>query len=495
MAIDPLSRPQVGPVDLSKFEGVLSTYTDQDYEDPSIPDPIFWQQSVWWEPIRACLEGLDYLKANSARYLPKEPREQDEAYKGRVARSVFSPYLSRVIRTATGLILRKSIILEGGDEAYWEEFRGNCDRQGTDLDEFVRNQLFASIAWGHSSWLVDFPDGNNIRTLKDQYEAELKPYFVNLDPTAIIGWRQDARRNAGKLEQVRIREMHSQSKGRFGSEYQLRIRVLEPGRWEVYEQTDANKWIKVEEGKTSLKSIPLVTTYSNKLGVLCSKPPLAEVAHLNLAHYARHADLIHALHIAAQPVLVLKGYDDQGSKVGLSVNNAIVLPPEGDAFYVEPASSAFDAQRAELEALAEEISTLGLAVLTKQKSGVESGLSKSLDRVDSNAMLSVISKDLEQTLQAALDLAGEYAGVEPPIVRIHRDFDLKPLEGSDVLAINTIFESGLIDQVTALTLLQKGEILDDTVDLEEIADLAERDHDLKLAKEFSPRREIAADDE
>ena len=61
----------------------------------------------------------------------------------------------------------------------------------------------------------------------------------------------------------------------------------------------------------SLGEIPLVTIYSGKTENLVSKPPLLDIAYLNLAHFQRQADLIHSLHVASQPMLVMEGYDDQ----------------------------------------------------------------------------------------------------------------------------------------------------------------------------------------
>ena len=493
---NPLNSPPVGTRDQLNWQvAQLSDYADKD--DPSVPDPAYWAQTLAWEPVRACLEGTAYLRANAARYLPQQPMELDDSWRGRVSRSVFSPYFQRVVRTAVGLVLRKPVVLDGGDEGYWDEWRADCDRQGTDLDEFIRNQLYLSVAYGHCSWLVDFPDNRQIKTLRDQYQADLKPYFVEVDPWSIIGWRQDPRKDLGKLQQVRMKEVVSVPKGRFGNEYKQRVRVMEPDHWEVWERQDEGPvtWVMIEDGPISVGEIPLVTTYTGKMGTLFSKPPMTEVAQLNLTHYQRHADLIQALHVAAQPLLILKGWDDQSDPVGLSVNNALVMPPEGDAKYVEPASSAFDAQRNELEALVEEMKTLGLAVLTQQKNSAESGLSKSLDRLDANSMLAVISKDLESTLQKAMDMAAAYAGVQAPTVAIDRDYNVEPLEGQGITAINSIFTSGLIDQQTALELLKRGEILSDDMDVEEILANAETEQLQSIEQEMSKlemQTEIAA---
>ena len=61
-----------------------------------------------------------------------------------------------------------------------------------------------------------------------------------------------------------------------------------------------------ESGTFSLGEIPLVTIYSGKTENLVSKPPLLDIAYLNLAHFQRQADLIHSLHVASQPMLVWK---------------------------------------------------------------------------------------------------------------------------------------------------------------------------------------------
>jgi len=58
---------------------------------------------------------------------------------------------------------------------------------------------------------------------------------------------------------------------------------------------------------------------------------------------------------------------------------------------------------------------------------------------------------------------------------LDRDFQTEALDGHGITAINTIFTSGLIDQQTALELLKRGEILDDSVEVEEIMSRAENE--------------------
>ena len=72
-------------------------------------DPLYYAMAAHWGTVRACLDGTEYLRLHSDVYLPQQPLELDDSYRGRVERSVFSPYFQKVLRVATGLILRKPI--------------------------------------------------------------------------------------------------------------------------------------------------------------------------------------------------------------------------------------------------------------------------------------------------------------------------------------------------------------------------------------------------
>ena len=103
-----------------------------------------------WEIMKAVTEGTEYLRQNSEAFLPLEPREDFDAYMARVNRAVFSPFTQRLIRAATGLVLRKPITLTG--DPYWTEtFKMNVDGCGSDLDEYARRVLMCSLCLLYTS--------------------------------------------------------------------------------------------------------------------------------------------------------------------------------------------------------------------------------------------------------------------------------------------------------------------------------------------------------
>lgn len=432
-----------------------------------------------WEIMKAVTYGTDYLRENSQAFLPLEPREDYDAYLSRVNRAVFSPYTQRLIRAATGLILRKPITVLG--DPYWTDvFVKDVDGCGSDLDEYARRSLICALTYGHSNTLVDFPAPKGARNLAEERQQNRRPYWIEIDPSKIHGWRLDREVNYGKLIQVRISEQAVVADGEFGEKVYDQIRVIEPGKYRIYRKKESTKdmytqsntyagsfespaneqdYEIVESGDFSLGEIPLVTVYSGKTDTMTSKPPLLDIAHLNLAHFQRQADLIHSLHVASQPLLVMEGWDDQTKDTAISVNYAMATQPGNKIYYVEPAASAFEAQSAEIQELQLQMATLGISTLSQQKFVAESADARRLDRVDTNSMLSMVSLDLEQKMQKAFNLSADYLGLEPPEIKISRDFDIDRLIGQDITALTSLFDQQVIDRKEFRDILVEGEVL------------------------------------
>ena len=193
-----------------------------------------------------------------------------------------------------------------------------------------------------------------------------------------------------------------------------------------------------------------------------SKPPLLPVANLNILHSQRQADQQFSLHVAAMPILVLKGWDDaENGEIALSANSALMMGPEGDASYVEPASQAFEAQQNFITELENQMRNLGISTLFNQTYVGETAEAKAMDRSDSDSMLSVVAQDLEKALQNAIDMAGAFLKRETPLVTVARDFDLQKLDAQQVQQYLSMWSQGAISHELLLEMLNRGETLPD----------------------------------
>ena len=446
-------------------------------DDPSYVTTAVAAMAAQWGPVDVCVGGSAALRANAKNIIPQEPRENDDAYNRRLFHATLAPFLLRLASQAAGIILRKGVQLDGPD--YWEDWSKNVTGDGTTLNEYARRQLITAILWGHSSTIVDFAAGPDPATLAEERARGASPYLVPIHPRQILGWRTATDSASSELSQVRIREQVVEPLGPYGEQIVDQIRVMQPGTYEVWRTaprppgfplpaTTPTSWALYDTGTTSLDSIPLVTLYSNRTGNLLSSPPLLEVANLNIAYAQRFTDYHHAIHVGANPILALLGFDPEtDTDLGLSANTAICLPPDGNAFYVQPTSEAFDAQLKCLQALEDQISRLGINTLTAQNLTNAAAEARRLDRIDSDSIMAVIAGDLERTIETYFTYAGAYVGVEPPRVTIPRDYDNRLVTGNEITAYLQLFMQGAISQETLLNILQTGEVLPANIDVGE----------------------------
>ena len=92
------------------------------------------------------------------------------------------------------------------------------------------------------------------------------------------------------------------------------------------------------------------------------------------------------------PQLCLKGWDAPPAggpqeRESKGSNFAWALPPDGDAFFVEPTSDGYDSQLCGcLETLEAQINRLGISTLMEQNLSNASGRARHMDRIDSDSI-------------------------------------------------------------------------------------------------------------
>ena len=504
-------NPAMWSGDVGRHNGESSTGAGS--EDPFRQDIQVIGMQPYWGRMQAVTNGTDFIRYYAPTYLPQEPREPEDAYQTRVQRSVLSPYTVRLIDNAAGLILRRPIELEGDD--YWTTWSENVDGLGSSLNEYARRALVSSLTYGHSGILVDFPPDPGVTTLFEERQLGRRPYFNHIDPYDIWGWRQETPIPNSPLSQIRLHEWTTIPEGTYGQKRVERIRVITPTGYEVYQRHGESYGVDpgtptpdgqsdiglVDSGALPFNQIPFVPIYTNRTGMLTSSPPLIDIANLNITHYQRQADLIHALHIAAMPILVLEGWDDADDSTAVGVNYGMITTPGNKVYYVNADAGAFNAQHEELKELEMQMSTLGISKLLGQKYVAESADAKRIDQAQANSVLAIISMELESSLQQAFYFAARYLGIEPPKVTLNRDFDFYRLLGQDISVIGQLrAEGGLSDQ-TYLEILRSGEIIPDKINLnDELAEIqrlteekkAEAEAQFRMQQEAAQNREPGA---
>jgi hypothetical protein len=74
------------------------------------PNGPWYAQEPHWILIEDLMGGTYAMRKRHRKYLFQEPRELDESYDNRLARSVVAPYYQRLERMLAGMLTRKPVL-------------------------------------------------------------------------------------------------------------------------------------------------------------------------------------------------------------------------------------------------------------------------------------------------------------------------------------------------------------------------------------------------
>jgi hypothetical protein len=421
------------------------------------PNAAWHNQEPHWPLIEDLLSGTYEMRRRHRRYLPQEPRELDESYDNRLARSVCPPYYQRLERMLAGMLTRKPVRLNDTGDAIREQLF-DVDLQGHDLNVWTYETARKMIRYGHVGVLVDAPTEGEDR----------RPYWVSYTPRDILGWRTEGSR----LTQLRLLERVMITDGEYGEKEVSQIRVLTPGEFKLYQKGEKTSYELVGEGTTSLDQIPFSVAYANRVNFMESRPPLEDIAELNLKAYQIQSDLDNQLHISAVPMLAFFGFPSSAEEVSAGPGEAIAFPAEGRAEYIEPQGNSFDYQFRRLEQLEKQINELGLSAVLGQKLSAETAEAKRIDRSQGDSTMMVIAQNMQDMIDNCLRFHALYLGNESAAGSCHvnRDFLGSRLEPAEISSLLALYTAGTITQKTLLDQLSEGEVLGDEFDVEEELD-------------------------
>jgi hypothetical protein len=410
----------------------------------SDPNTSWYAQEAHWILIEDLMGGTYGMRKKHRRYLPQEPRELDESYDNRLARSVCPPYYQRLERMLAGMLTRKPVRLEDTSDSITEQLF-DVDMQGNDLNVWTYETARKLVRYGHIGTLVDAPtDGG-------------RPYWCTYTPRQILGWRTELKDGQQALSMLRLSETVTVPDGIYGEKAVQQIRLLTPGGYQLHQKGDDGEFRITDEGTTSLSEIPFSVAYSNRVGYLESRPPLEDIAELNLKVYQVQSDLDNQLHISAVPMLAFFGFPSAAEEVSAGPGEAIAFPAEGKAEYIEPKGTSFDYQFKRLEQIASQINELGLSAVLGQKLSAETAESKRIDRSQGDSTMMVIAQNVQDMIDNCLQYHAQYLGQAAAAGScfVNRDFIGARLEPQEIQSLLQLYTAGTITQETLLRQLSR----------------------------------------
>jgi hypothetical protein len=346
--------------------------------------------------------------------------------------------------------------------------------------------MLACLRYGLHGVLVDTPKAEGVRTVADEKKAGIRPYFTHYPCTSILGWRAKKSADGMFLTQLRLKEEVTEPKDRFGEEIVEQVRVLEPGRWEVWRRSkaaDGRKpaWEIVDSGATSIHVIPFVFFYGLREGFGIGRPPLLELAHMNIEHWQSSSDQQTILHVARVPILFAKKL---GAKATISVGAKAVTRSEdekADLKYVEHGGEAIEAGRQSIHDLEDRMREIGAELLTERQGEVTAQQVNSEDE-DNRSTMQKVAEEFEDSLEACLKLMAMWVGEKSePEVEVYKDFSTADLFGKSGDLLMQAVDKKIVSKRTGRAQLKKTNVIPHDLDDDEEDALleAERSADIK----------------
>lgn len=437
--------------------------------NPSDTLPAVDAMRKYWDVITPLMGGTMAMRAAGKSLLPQYPAEDDESYKERLRLSTLLPAYSETVGNMTSRVFAEP--LQVGDDVPGQlvEMTADIDHSGNDLNSWAVEFFREGLSHGLCHALIDHSRTEGVRTQAEEIAAGVRPYAVLVKPEQVLGWRA----KGGQLTMFRYIEIVEEEDGEFGAKCVEQIRVLEPGAWRTYRKAEKGGWGLHDEGANSLAYIPLVTFYTGRTGFMTAKPPLLELAHLNVKHWQSQSDQDNILHVIRVPILVRIGvqatFDNQGKPVPpefkVGTGSLTDLPKDGDLKYVEHTGAAVKAGREALQDLLDEMRMAGAKLLTPEKSATKTATQADEEAAQELSPLARMANHFADCLAQLLQFMADYRGLgDGGTVEMRGNFDVDYMPEVSLPTLVAMANAGMLSKETLFAEMQRRGVISDEYD-------------------------------
>jgi hypothetical protein len=422
-----------------------------------------------WKMIDALLGGTAALREAGPNYLPKHPAETADDYRNRLACSVLLNVFERTLDTLAGKPFSEQVkVNEDVPAQIVDRVLDDVDLMGNDLTCFLQSVFRCGLAKGLAHVLTEYPRMDE-EMVSYADTTETRPYFVLIPPESLLFARCTIIGGREVLTHVRIKETLTEPDGYIDKEIQ-QIRVMDPGHTQLFRKGQgANGWTLADEWDTGLDFVPIATYYTGKLGFMLAKPPMLDLAYLNIRHWQSSSDQQNILTVSRFPLLACSGGQrDDVDTVIIGPNRVLyTADPAGKFYYVEHTGAAIEAGRRDLQDLEDRMMAYGAEFLRRRPGG-ETATARALSSAEASADLQSMITSLEDFTAQILWHAAAWMGLETGgTVEIQGDVHvMEDLDKTAIEAIQRARERGDISRAAWVDHMKDRRVLREDFDAE-----------------------------
>lgn len=446
---------------------------DKSATDPSSTSLAYDAMVPHWQKVRTVLAGTDAMRAAGHAYLPQHPAESDEAYTERLGRCTLLNLTDLTLGSWVGRPFSKNMKFEVPEPV--QLLLPNVDLLGNSAHVFLRNWFREGLAKGYSHVYVDYPrvlvPEDGVRTLAQDREENLRPYWIHYEPEQVFFADMEVKDGKEQLREVRVMEQLCERNGFVEVvKEQIRRIFMADGvvNVELYQVArvsgDRKEWVVVDSYTISLPFIPMVTFYSSRSGFMLSKPPLEDLADLNIAHWQSTSDQRAVLTVARFPILAGSGVGDT-AKLVVGPNRWLSTPdPQGRFYYVEHTGAAIEAGSKDLASLEAQMAEYGAEFL-KKRPGSQTATARILDTAEATSPLQDVTMRFQASVNEVLRITGQWLKLtDSGSCALDTDFGEEGVSQPELTTLTAARTARDISRVAFLKELQRREVLSQEYD-------------------------------
>lgn len=411
--------------------------------------------------------GTIAMRENAALTLPQEQREDDDAYKARINRSVLFNAYKQTIDSYSLKPFSKKVTFEPVLPEEYSFIEDDIDRAGMTVDQLSHRMVKNMLRHGKYILLVDMPsilddNGKKISGI-DEAKQNIHPFVKVIHPDSLIEWVEDEQ----GLARIKLKYSNHEL---VDDEVQL-VDYMDVWTRETIttykkakDKEGKEAWTLVSENPLGITEIPLIIGDD-----INATPVLEDLAHLNVSHWRKSSDLDNILHTACVPFLHFAGFDKDDIEATVSVNNAYCSSDvQASISWCEVSGSGIQYALNSAEQTEAKMTVFGMDLIT-EKSVQKTATETAIDSDDDMSILQAVVKSVELGFDKIFYFASKWKNKPEPKIKanIFKEFNITQQVAQKAQVLLSIRQAGEISRETFLQLLDRLSILGDDFDVEE----------------------------
>ena len=433
--------------------------------------------------MRTVFEGDKAIKKNAETYVPKNKGVDIADYNAIIQRSVFENFTEATAKGISGLIFAKEPTISLPTSL--ELLKDNIDMDDNTIVDLSQNIVNELMEVGRCGLLIDVPNIDTKGMSKPQTDAlNIRAFTKLYKSETIINWRYEAINSVNKLTLLVLHEVYEDWTDDFTAEYKNRYRVYRlinnVCNVAVYEEKDKTfiatmEFKPVKANRKTINYIPFIPLTYKDISIIPVKPPLMDIANINLNYYGVAVERRNVIHFVGNPFFMGKGIntrDSEGNALTITLGSSIAQifqEPNADMKIVETQGTGLAFNESYLNDCKSTMAALGARLLVPEANAQISENTMQMKTAGYRATIMQIANTASRAITQALKIIAEWEGQNPDEVKLelNTDYNLSEMDAQTITALVTAWQTGAIRQEDMFKKLQKGEIIENEISFDD----------------------------